>query len=53
MKIIRLNLQLNNVSISTFINSHEHLVEILKQCKKCLKKDGYLFIADFSWVNMN
>ena len=38
--------------LSTFITKFEDLVTILRQSKKMMKDDGYLFITDFSWVRM-
>ena len=37
--------------LTTFLTNYDDLKKILKQCSKCLKDDGYLFITDFSWVN--
>ena len=37
--------------LSTFITKFEDLVTILRQSKKMMKDDGYLFITDFSWVD--
>lgn len=39
-------------TLTTFINNYEMLASILSQCKKCVKDDGYMFIADFCWVNI-
>ena len=39
-------------TITTFINNYDMLASILKQCSKQVKPDGYLFVADFSWVDM-
>ena len=38
-------------TLSTFINKYDMLAQILSQCKKCVKDDGYLFVADFYWVD--
>ena len=38
--------------ITAFINSETILCEILSQCKKMLKPNGYLIISDFSYVNI-
>ena len=38
-------------TLCTFIDNYPMLVEILKQCSKQLKPDGFIFISDFSYVN--
>lgn len=39
-------------TLTTFINKYEQLASIIKRCADQLKPDGYLFIADFAYVNM-
>ena len=39
-------------TISTFINNYEMLASILSQSAKQVKDGGYMFIADFCWVDM-
>jgi hypothetical protein len=39
-------------TLTTFINNYEMLASILSQCKKQTKDDGFMFITDFSWVDM-
>ena len=39
-------------TITTFINSYEMLKSILQQCSKVIKDDGYVFVADFQWVDI-
>ena len=38
-------------TISTFINNFEMLTNILKRCKAQAKPDGYVIVADFSYVD--
>lgn len=38
-------------TITCFINKRESLVEILRQCSKQIKDDGYILITDFSFPN--
>lgn len=37
-------------TVTTFINSFDMLKEILSQCSKVVKDDGYVFVADFEYV---
>ena len=37
--------------LTTFLTNYEDLKKLLKQCRKCVKDDGFLFITDFSWVD--
>lgn len=37
-------------TMTTFINSYDMLKEILSQCSKVVKDDGYVFVADFEYV---
>ena len=39
-------------TLTTFINSYEQLAKIIKRCAAQLKDDGYLFIADFAYVDI-
>lgn len=39
-------------TLTTFINNYEMLSSILKQCYKQVKPGGYMYIADFSYVNI-
>ena len=39
-------------TVTTFINKYEQLADILKQCFKVVKDDGYMLVADFSYVNI-
>ena len=39
-------------TLSTFIHSYDQLCRLLTQCRKQVKNDGYLMIADFCWVKM-
>ena len=39
-------------TLSTFLNNYDMLAKILSQCAKQVKPDGYMFVADFSWVGM-
>jgi len=39
-------------TITTFINSYTMLSKLLSQCRKVVKDDGYMFIADFSYLDM-
>jgi len=39
-------------TITTFVNSYTMLTKLLSQCSKLVKEDGYMFIADFSWMAM-
>jgi len=39
-------------TITTFVNSYTMLSKLLSQCRNLVKEDGYMFIADFSWVAM-
>ena len=39
-------------TITTFINNYDMLKSILSQCSKVIKDDGYVFIADFQWVDI-
>jgi len=39
-------------TLSTFINNYPMLLNILKQCYKFTKPDGYMMIADFAYVNI-
>ena len=38
-------------TLTTFISNYEMLGKIIKRCSEQVKEDGYMFIADFSWVN--
>jgi SAM-dependent methyltransferase len=38
-------------TLTCFINKRESLVEILRQCSKQIKDDGYILITDFSYPN--
>eukprot|EP00341_Mesodinium_pulex_P010369 CAMPEP_0116974540 /NCGR_PEP_ID=MMETSP0467-20121206/55234_1 /TAXON_ID=283647 /ORGANISM="Mesodinium pulex, Strain SPMC105" /LENGTH=179 /DNA_ID=CAMNT_0004666713 /DNA_START=246 /DNA_END=785 /DNA_ORIENTATION=+ len=38
-------------TITTFINNYNSLASLLKQCSKQLKPNGYLMVADFTWVD--
>merc|ERR1711872_308656 len=37
-------------TLTTFISNYEMLAKIIKRCSEQVKSDGFLFIADFSWV---
>ena len=39
-------------TLTTFLNNYEMLASIMSQCGKQVKDDGYMFVADFSWVDM-
>ena len=39
-------------TLTTFINNYDMLSKILKQCYKQCKAEGYMFIADFSYVEI-
>jgi len=39
-------------TLTTFINNYEQLANIFKQCFKQCKDNGYMFIADFSYVDI-
>ena len=38
-------------TLTTFITNYEMLEKIIKRCSQQVKEDGFLFIADFSWVD--
>lgn len=39
-------------TVSTFINSFDMLKQILSQCGTVVKDDGYVFVADFEYVQI-